>query len=77
MAMKKNTSLVRLYMYGNPISEECAQLIVQALQHNNTLQLLQLNYYYHDVNEKITSLQEEVNKKRETHGCQAKLKIHF
>ena len=39
MAMKKNTSLVVLHMYSNPISGECAQLIVQALQHNNTLQL--------------------------------------
>ena len=38
MAMKKNTSLVRLDMCDNPISEECAQLIVQALQYNNTLQ---------------------------------------
>ena len=77
MAMKKNTSLVRLYMHSNPISEECAQLIVQALQHNNTLQQLYLNYYYHDAKEKIRSLQEEVNKKRETHGCQVKLQIHF
>ena len=78
MAMKKNTSLVRLDMEYNPISEECAQLIVQALQHNNTLRLLRLNYYYHDdVKEKIRSLQEEVNKKRETHGCQVKLKIYF
>ena len=43
MAMKKNTSLVRLYMSPNPISGECAQLIVQALQFNNTLQLLHVN----------------------------------
>ena len=78
MAMKKNTSLVRLCMQGNPISGECAQLIVQALQHNNTLQELWLNNGYHDdVKEKIRSLQEEVNKKRETHGCQLKLQIYF
>ena len=74
----KNTSLFNLYMHNNPISEECAQLIVQALQHNNTLRKLWLNNGYHgDVKEKIRSLQEEVNKKRETHGCQVKLEIYF
>ena len=78
MAMKKNTSLVQLMIGCNPISEECAQLIVQALQYNNTLQELWLNYDYHDdVQEKIRSLQEEVNKKRETRGCQVKLEIYF
>ena len=76
MAMKKNTSLVRLDINHNRISGECAQLIVQALQHNNTLQLLWLDHYRDDVKEKIRSLQEEVNKKRETHGCQVKLEIY-
>ena len=77
MAMKKNTSLVALYMHHNPISGECAQLIVQALQYNNTLQQLDLNVYPDDVKEKIRSLKEEVNKKRETHGCQVELWIFF
>ena len=77
MAMKKNTSLVELIMYDNPISGECAQLVVQALQYNNTLELLRLNNYPDDVKIKIRSLAEEVNKKRETHGCQVELGIHF
>ena len=78
MAMKKNTSLVILDMCDNPISGECAQLIVQALQYNNTLQLLRLNDDYHDnVKGKIRSLEEEINKKRKTHGCQVKLEIRF
>ena len=77
MAMKKNTSLVKLYMYHNPISGECAQLIVQALQYNNTLQTLFLNDYPDDVKMKIRSLAEEVNKKRETHGCKVKLYIYL
>ena len=77
IAIKKNTSLIKLKMYNNPISGECAQLIVQALQHNNTLQQLNLKNYPDDVKEKIRSLQEEVNKKRETHGCQVKLQITF
>ena len=76
IAMKKNTSLVELNMYDNPISGECAQLIVQALQYNNTLQLLHLNYgYQHDVKGMIRSLEEEINKKRKTHGCLVKLEI--
>ena len=76
MAMKKNTSLVTLYMHNNPISGDCVQLIVQALQYN-TLQELYLNYYTDDVKEKIRSLKEKVNKKRETHGCQVNLIITF
>ena len=75
MAMMKNTSLVKLSMHNNPISEECAQLIVQALQLNNTLQ--RLNYSYHYDVQKIMSLQEEVNKTRETQGCHVKLEIDF
>ena len=78
MAMKKNISLVELNMYSNPISGECVQLIVQALQYNNTLQLLHLNDDYHDdVKGKIRSLEEEINKKRKTHGCLVKLEIRF
>ena len=58
MAMKKNTSLVALYMRNNQISEECAG-------------------YHYDVIRKIRSLKGEVNKERETHGCQVKLEIYF
>ena len=77
MAMK-NTSLAYLHIFHNRISGECAQLIVEALQYNNTLRGLGLNYDYpNDIKKKITSLAEEVNKKRETHGCQVKLKISF
>ena len=77
MAMKKNTSLVRLDMSDNPISEECAQLIVEALQHNSTLQKLSLPSYSDDVKERIGLSAEEVDKNRESHNCQVKLKIRF
>ena len=77
MAMKKNNSLVNLDMKDNPISGECAQLIVQGLQHNNTLQILRLHWYSEDVKERIRLSAEEVNKKRESHNCQVKLKITF
>ena len=75
MVMKKNTSLVALNMHHNPISGKCAQFIIQALQYNNTLQELDLNDYPDDVMQNIRSLKVEVNKKRETHGCQVKLWI--
>jgi len=71
--MKKNTSLVELRM---KISGEAAQHLLQALQHNNTLQWLGLPRYTEDVKEKIRSLEEEVNKKRESRGCQTKLNIY-
>jgi len=78
MAMKKNSSLVELRMPNYPISEECAQFIIQALQHNSTLQLLVLPIgYSEDVKEIIRLLVEEVNKKRESHECQVKLEIAF
>ena len=76
MAMK-NTSLVELCIYGNRISRECAQLIVEALQHNNTLQLLRLPHYSNDVEERIRLSAEEVNKKRENCNYQVKLKITY
>ena len=67
-----------LYMYDNPISGEFAQLIVQALQHNNTLRVLYLNKgYSYYVKENIRLLQEEVNKRRITHECHVELVIDF
>ena len=78
MAMKKNTSLVELRMDGNPISGECAQLIIEAIQHNNTLQLLSLPFNYpHCVKEKMELLVEEINKNRESRECKVKLELHF
>ena len=77
MAMKKNTSLVELHMYRNPISEECAQLIVHALQNNNILQQIRLPSYSEDVQKKIRLSTEEVNKKRESRECQVKLSVDF
>lgn len=76
--MKKNNFLVELDLKSNPISGECAQLLVQTLHHNNTLQELSFNKDYPgDVKEKNRLLQKEIKKKRETCGCQVKLKIYF
>ena len=73
----KNPSLVELDMYDNSISGECAQLIVEALQHNDTLQLLRLPRYSDDVKDRIRLSAEEINKKRESRKCQVKLEIKF
>ena len=77
-SLKKNTSLVGLEMDRNDkISAKAAECIVQALNLNNTLELLQLPYYPREVQHKIRCLQEEVIKERESRGCQAKLDITF
>ena len=59
MALKKNTSLISLFLHKNPISGECSQLIVEALRYNNTLQELCLPCYSENVEKKI----KEINKR--------------
>ena len=51
--MKKNASLVEMYIWGNPISGKCGQLIVQALQHNTSLQELWLSFKHPEDREKV------------------------
>ena len=62
---------------NDKISAKAAECIVQALNLNNTLELLQLPYYPREVQNKIRCLQEEVINERESRGCQAKLDITF
>ncbi|XP_065913093.1 NACHT, LRR and PYD domains-containing protein 3-like isoform X2 [Dysidea avara] len=72
--MKNNTSLVLLGMSGNKISGEAAQHLLQALNNNDTLEVLWLPFgYTEDVEKRIRSLQEVINKNRESRGCQTKL----
>ena len=74
--MKNNTSLVWLWMRRNKISGEAAQRLLQALNNNDTLQELGLpSGYSEDVKKRIRSLQEVINKNRESRGCQTKLTI--
>ena len=72
-----NTSLVKLWMWGNKISAEATQQLVQAIQKNNTLQELGLPLYIENVMKRIRTLEEEVNKNRKSRGCQTKLNITF
>jgi len=70
-----NSSLVRLEMSGNPISGEAIIVIVQALLANNTLQRLGISCYPPETEEKIRSIEHEVNKARLAQGIQKKLVI--
>ena len=76
-ALERNSCLVKLSMHGNPLSSEAIVNIVRCLEVNNTLQLLGLPDCPQDIQENIRSLQEVVNKKRESRGCQVKLEIEF
>ena len=77
VALEKNSCLVKLRMYQNPLSNEAITNIVQCLKVNNTLQYLGMPKCLQGIQENIRSLQEVVNNKRESRGCQLKLKIKF
>ena len=77
-ALERNSCrLVILSMWNNPLSSEAIVNIVQCLEDNNTLQLLGLPESPQDIQQNIRSLQEVVNKERESRGCQVKLEIKF
>lgn len=75
-AMKKNSCLVTLGMYGNPLTGEGIINIVKSLQENNRLELIwlprRLNF-----KERINSLEGSINRKRESRGCQVKIGIGY
>ena len=76
-ALEKNKSLIKLWMWNNPICSEALMSILKSLELNNTLALLGLPNCPEITKRKLASLQEVVNKKRESHGCQVKLVIDF
>ena len=76
-ALERNSCLVKLSMCDNPLSSEAIINIIRCLQVNNTLKVLGLPECPQDIQENIRSLQEVVNKKRESRGCQVKLEIKF
>ena len=75
-ALERNSCLVILAMYCNPLSSEAIVKIAQCLEVNNTLELLGLPESK-DIQENIRSLQEVVNKKRQSRRCHVKLEIKF
>ena len=76
-ALQRNSCLVELIMWNNRLSSEAIINIVQCLEVNDTLQLLGFPDCPQAIQENIKSLQEVINKKRESRGCQVKLKIKF
>ena len=76
-ALKSNSCLVKLSMWDNPLSSEAIVNIVQCLEGNDTLQLIGLPKCPQATQENIRSLQEVVNNKRASRGCQVKLEIEF
>ena len=76
-ALMNNNSLVKLWMWNNPIRTESLLSILQVLHANNTLALLGLPNCPEKTKVVFTSLQQKINKKRESRGCQVKLVIDF
>ena len=76
-ALERNSCLVRLYMYYNPLTGEAIENIMNGLKGNNTLVVLGLPECSEDIKKRISLLQEVINKKRESRGCQVKLMIHY
>ena len=76
-ALEKNSSLVTLWMFRNPLSDEALVKIVNGLKVNYTLAELWLPKCSDEIEEKISSVLEDINEKRETQGCQVELIIEF
>ena len=76
-ALRSNNCLVTLYMHYNPLTDEAIVNIVNALKVNNTLELLRLPQCPEGTKNTISSLQEVINKNRESRGCQVKLSIDY
>ena len=76
-ALERNTCLVKLSMYRNPLTSEAMVKIVRSLEVNNTLQFLGLPDCPERILECIKSQEEAVNKKRESGGCLMQLEITF
>ena len=76
-ALERNSCLVELIMYGNPLTGEAIVNIVNALKVNNTLEVLRLPDCPEDTKKRICSLQEVINKNRQSRGCQVKLMIDY
>ena len=76
-ALERNNCLVKLWMSQNQLTGEAIINIVNGLKVNNTLELLWLSKSPEDIEKRINSLQEVINRKRESRGCQVKLKIYY
>ena len=76
-SLATNKSLVALWMRYNPISGEAITRILQALRGNNTIQLLNVPSYPPAIEDRIRSIEQEINTKRRSQGIQEKLTVQF
>ena len=76
-ALERNSCLVELYMQGNPLTGEAIVNIVNGLKGNNTLAVLRLPKCPEDIQKTISCLQEDIEEKRESRGCQVELSISY
>ena len=76
-ALQRNSCLVKLHMDNNPLTGEAIVNIVNALRGNNTLKVLRLPKCPGDISKRTSSLQEVINMKRQSRGCQVKLEIDY
>lgn len=74
-ALKSNNCLATLSLINNPLTGEAMINIVNALKVNTALELLGLPQCTEGMKKTISSLQEAINKNRESRGCQVKLMI--
>ena len=75
-ALQKNSCLVELFLDLNQLTGEAIVNIAHALKDNNTLSLLWLPRYPKVISTEISSLQEIINMKRQSQGCQVTLEIN-
>lgn len=75
--LNKNNYLTKLWIWRNPISSEASKIILRALIANNSLERLGLPYYNDPTERIIRSLQETVNKQRQSHRCKVTLLVDF
>ena len=75
-ALITNKSLQQLGLNSNPISNEALLTILQALRGNDTLQDLYVPSYPSTIEDKIRSIEQEINTKRKNQGIQEKLTVY-
>lgn len=76
-ALELNSCLVLLHLYNNPLTGEAIVNMVANLKVNNTLEVLGLPNCPEHIRKRIICLQEVINKRRESQGCQVMLMISF
>ena len=75
LLLTTSKSLVRLWMNANPISGEAMIRSLQALRGNNTIQELIVPSYPPAIEDRIRSIEQEINTKRRSQGIQEKLTV--